>query len=237
MLIHRQISRRDVLRAALVSGATLAVPSWAFAKQCRETPHQDEGPFYLNGYDRTRPVPHTNDLTAVPGATGLPEGEIMYVTGRITDEKCRPLKGAMVEVWQANAAGRYAHAVDTHDAPLDPNFTGAGRALTDDDGVYRFVTIKPGSYPWKNHYNAWRPQHIHFSLFGRAFTERLVTQMYFPGDPLLEIDPIYQSIRDEKARESLISMFDIEVTEPEWALGYRFDIVVGGRNATPLKDH
>jgi len=189
------------------------------------------GPAYGDG----KVDPLAGDLTRQHA--GEPLGERIVVTGRVLGSDGRPIRGQLVEVWQANAAGRYAHAVDTHDAPLDPNFTGAGRALTDDDGVYRFVTIKPGSYPWKNHYNAWRPQHIHFSLFGRAFTERLVTQMYFPGDPLLEIDPIYQSIRDEKARESLISMFDLELTEPEWALGYRFDIVVGGRNATPLKDH
>ena len=141
-----------------------------------------------------------------------------------------------MEIWQANAAGRYLHAVDTHDAPLDPNFSGAGRALTDDDGWYRFMTIKPGAYPWKNHPNAWRPAHIHFSLFGRAFTERLVTQMYFPGDPLFAYDPIFQSIRDERARERLVSSFDLSLTEPDRALGYRFDIVLGGREETPLED-
>jgi protocatechuate 3,4-dioxygenase beta subunit len=140
-----------------------------------------------------------------------------------------------VEIWQANAAGRYRHEVDMHDAPLDPNFSGAGRCLTDRDGWYRFVTVKPGPYPWKNHPNAWRPQHIHFSLFGRAFTERLVTQMYFPGDPLFPYDPIFQSIRDEAARERLISRFDLDLTIEEWALGFRWDIVLGGREATPLE--
>jgi protocatechuate 3,4-dioxygenase beta subunit len=141
-----------------------------------------------------------------------------------------------VEIWQANAAGRYRHEVDAHDAPLDPNFSGAGRCLTDEEGRYRFTTIKPGAYPWLNHPNAWRPNHVHFSLFGRAFSERLVTQMYFPGDPLLAFDPIYRSIRDERARERLISRFDLELTEPEWALGYRFDIVLGGLDATPLEE-
>jgi protocatechuate 3,4-dioxygenase, beta subunit len=148
----------------------------------------------------------------------------------------RALRGQLVEIWQANAAGRYRHEVDAHDAPLDPNFSGAGRTLTDDDGRYRFVTVKPGAYPWGNHPNAWRPSHIHFSLFGRAFTERLVTQMYFPGDPLFAYDPIFQSIRDERARERLVSSFDLSLTEPEWALGYRFDIVLGGRDATPPED-
>ena len=142
----------------------------------------------------------------------------------------------LVEIWQANAAGRYRHAVDTHDAPLDPNFSGAGRCLTDDDGWYRFTTVKPGAYPWGNHPNAWRPNHIHFSLFGRAFTDRLVTQMYFPGDPLFEHDPIFNSIRDEKARERLVSHLDLGLTVPDWALGYRWDIVLGGRTATPLEE-
>jgi protocatechuate 3,4-dioxygenase beta subunit len=139
-------------------------------------------------------------------------------------------------VWQANSAGRYVHKNDRHPAPLDPNFTGAGRCLTDDEGRYRFVTVKPGAYPWLNHENAWRPPHIHFSLFGHAFTDRLVTQMYFPGDPLLAYDPIYQSIRDPAARELLISSFDLATTTPEWALGYRFDIVLSGPGRTPCED-
>jgi protocatechuate 3,4-dioxygenase beta subunit len=158
---------------------------------------------------------------------GEPLGERIVVTGRVMDTGGRPIAGTLVEIWQANAAGRYAHEVDRHRAPLDPNFGGAGRALTDDQGRYRFTTIKPGAYPWGNHPNAWRPAHIHFSLFGRAFTERLVTQMYFPGDPLFASDPIFQSIRDPKSRELLISTFDWETTTPEWALGYRFDIVLG----------
>jgi len=166
---------------------------------------------------------------------GEPLGERIVVTGRVTDHGGRPVSNTLVEVWQANAAGRYAHQVDRHPAPLDPNFSGAGRCLTDNDGRYRFVTIKPGAYPWGNHPNAWRPQHIHFSLFGRAFTERLVTQMYFPGDPLLEFDPIFQSVRDAAAQKLLISSFDWETTTPDWCLGYRFDIVLGGRAATPLE--
>jgi protocatechuate 3,4-dioxygenase, beta subunit len=167
---------------------------------------------------------------------GDPLGERIIVTGRVLDAEGRPLRGQLVEIWQANAAGRYRHVVDRHDAPLDPNFSGGGRCLTDDDGTYRFVTVKPGAYPWGNHPNAWRPNHIHFSLFGRAFTDRLVTQMYFPGDPLFELDPIFNSVRDEKARRRMISTFDIGITSPDWALGYRFDIVLGGRDATPLEE-
>ncbi|MFC6085787.1 protocatechuate 3,4-dioxygenase subunit beta [Sphaerisporangium aureirubrum] len=158
---------------------------------------------------------------------GEPIGERIIVSGRVVDAGGRPVRGTLVEIWQANAAGRYDHEADQHPAPLDPNFSGAGRCLTGDDGEYRFVTIKPGAYPWRNHHNAWRPAHIHFSVFGTAFTERLVTQMYFPGDPLFEYDPIYQSIPDTEARERLVSRFDLTTTEPEWALGYRFDIVLG----------
>ena len=121
-------------------------------------------------------------------------------------------------------------------APLDPNFTGAGRTLTDEHGFYEFVTIRPGAYPWRNHENAWRPAHIHFSLFGPAFATRLVTQMNFPGDPLFARDPIFQSIPDERARERLIAKFDFDITKPEWALGFRFDIVLRGREATPFED-
>jgi protocatechuate 3,4-dioxygenase beta subunit len=167
---------------------------------------------------------------------GEPLGERIIVTGRVLDGEGRPVRSTLVELWQANAAGRYAHDVDQHPAPLDPNFGGAGRALTDDDGVYRFTTIKPGAYPWKNHPNAWRPAHIHFSVFGRAFTNRLVTQMYFPGDPLFAADPIFNSVRDEQARQRLVSSFDWETTTPEWALGYRFDIVLRGPSATPFEE-
>ncbi|HSL63090.1 MAG TPA: protocatechuate 3,4-dioxygenase subunit beta [Gaiellaceae bacterium] len=157
---------------------------------------------------------------------GEPLGERIIVTGRVLDEGGMPLPGALVEIWQANAAGRYHHDVDRHPAPLDPNFGGAGRTLTDADGSYRFVTVKPGAYPWRNHPNAWRPAHIHFSVFGRAFTQRLVTQMYFPGDPLFPYDPIFNAVRDPKARELLVSTFDLETTVPEWALAYRWDIVL-----------
>jgi protocatechuate 3,4-dioxygenase beta subunit len=167
---------------------------------------------------------------------GEPLGERIVVSGRVLGSDGKPLRSQLIEIWQANAAGRYAHAVDMHDAPLDPNFSGGGRCLTGDDGEYRFITVKPGAYPWPNHPNAWRPNHIHFSLLGRAFTERLVTQMYFPGDPLFEFDPIFKSIREEQARERLVSKFDLDLTKPDWALGYRFDIVVGGRDSTPFEE-
>jgi protocatechuate 3,4-dioxygenase, beta subunit len=178
--------------------------------------------------------PLDNDLTRQHG--GEPLGERIIVAGRVLDGDGRPVRNALVEIWQCNAAGRYIHQVDQHPAPLDPNFSGAGRALTDDDGRYRFITIKPGAYPWGNHENAWRPAHIHFSLFGPAFATRLVTQMYFPGDPLFEYDPIFQSVRDPKARERMIARFDLPTTEPEWALGYQWDIVLRGRESTPMED-
>jgi protocatechuate 3,4-dioxygenase beta subunit len=162
-----------------------------------------------------------------------PLGERIVVHGRVSDSRGRPVRDSLVEVWQANAAGRYAHAVDQHPAPLDPNFTGAGRCMTDAGGRYRFVTVKPGAYPWGNHENAWRPAHIHFSLFGKAFTQRLVTQMYFPGDPLFEHDPIFNSVRDAAARQRLVCGLDLDETVPEWALAYRFDIVLG---ATPTEE-
>jgi protocatechuate 3,4-dioxygenase, beta subunit len=174
-----------------------------------------------------------NDLTRQH--SGEPLGERIIVRGRVLDGDGRPVRNSLIEIWQANAAGRYTHHLDRHPAPLDPNFSGAGRCLTDDEGRYRFVTIKPGAYPWKNHDNAWRPAHIHFSLFGSAFRGRLITQMYFPGDPLFEHDPIFQSVRDREAQQRLISTFDLETTRPEWALGYRFDIVLEGREATPME--
>ena len=166
---------------------------------------------------------------------GEPLGERIIVTGRVLDGDGHPVRHTLIEIWQANAAGRYFHSKDQHPAPLDPNFTGAGRALTDENGVYRFVTIKPGAYPWQNHENAWRPCHIHFSLFGPAFATRLVTQMYFPGDPLLAYDPIFQSIPDERARQRLIAGFDLATTQPEWALGYQFNIILRGREETPFE--
>jgi len=163
---------------------------------------------------------------------GEPLGERIILTGRVLDSGGRPVPGTLIEIWQANAAGRYAHRADQHPAPLDPNFDGSGRCLTDSEGRYRFVTIKPGAYPWNNHPNAWRPAHIHFSLFGRAFTQRLITQMYFPGDPLFAQDPIFNSVQDARARERLICRFDLSLTEPEWALGYEWDIVLRGPAAT-----
>jgi protocatechuate 3,4-dioxygenase beta subunit len=166
---------------------------------------------------------------------GEPLGERMIVSGRVLDGDGRPVRDTLVEMWQANAAGRYRHVCDDHPAPLDPNFTGVGRCVTDDDGAYSFTTIKPGAYPWRNHHNAWRPAHLHFSLFGRAFTQRLVTQMYFPGDPLFFQDPIFNSIRDPKARERMIARFDLGSTQPEWALSYRFDIVLRGREASVIE--
>ncbi len=178
-------------------------------------------------------APHESDLTCQHA--GEPLGERIVVSGRVLDEDGRPIRRTLVEVWQANAAGRYLHKNDNHGAPLDPNFTGCGRVLTDDEGRYRFVTIKPGAYPWENHHNAWRPAHIHFSLFGPALLTRLVTQMYFPGDPLQPFDPIFNSIPDEDARNRLISTFDWENTIPGTALGYRFDIVLRGRDATPME--
>lgn len=187
-----------------------------------------EGPVF--GDEALEPL--DNDLTR--HGAGDPLGERIVVQGRVLDEDGKPVRGALVEVWQANAAGRYMHQRDQHPAPLDPNFSGAGRCLTDDEGRYRFVTVKPGAYPWGNHENAWRPAHIHFSLFGRMFTQRLVTQMYFPGDPLFEHDPIFQSVRDPRAQQLLIAKFDIDVTQPEWALGYTWDIVLGrGSGVTP----
>jgi protocatechuate 3,4-dioxygenase beta subunit len=176
---------------------------------------------------------HDHDLTRQ--RNGEPLGERIIVSGQVLDSSGRPVPSALIEIWQANAAGRYHHDIDRHPAPLDPNFTGAGRCLTDDSGHYRFVTVKPGAYPWRNHPNAWRPAHIHLSIFGRAFTNRLVTQMYFPGDPLFEFDPIFQSVRDPSARERLICRFELETTEPEWALGYHFDIVLGGPGETPME--
>ena len=163
------------------------------------------------------------------------EGERILLEGRVIDGKGAPVTDATVEIWQANAAGRYLDRDDQHPAPLDPNFTGAGRCLTDDEGRYRFITIRPGAYPWKNHRNAWRPAHIHFSLFGGEFRSRLVTQMYFPGDPLMPRDPILQSIPDQAGRDRLVSQFDPEATMPEWALAYRWDIVLRGRAATPFE--
>ena len=202
------------------------------AKPLIQLPHtlsELTGPLY--GHN---PIGETdNDLTRQH--PGEPIGERIIVAGQVMDEDGRPVPCTLIELWQCNAAGRYRHNQDGHPAPLDPNFTGAGRTMTDHNGNYRFMTIKPGAYPWRNHPNAWRPAHIHFSLFGPCFITRLVTQMYFPNDPLMPFDPISQSIPDERARRRLISHFDLSLTEPEFALGYRFDFVLRGREATPFE--
>jgi protocatechuate 3,4-dioxygenase, beta subunit len=175
-----------------------------------------------------------NDLTR--HCPSEPLGERIIVAGRVLDEDGRGVPKALVEIWQANAAGRYRHSGDNHPAPIDPNFLGSGRMLTDDQGNYRFVSIKPGAYPWRNHHNAWRPAHVHFSLFGSGLLSRLVTQMYFPNDPLIPLDPILQGIPDADARRQLVSSFDLSLTQPEWALGYHFDIVLRGRRSTPFEE-
>jgi protocatechuate 3,4-dioxygenase beta subunit len=175
-----------------------------------------------------------NDLTQ--GHDGEPIGQRIIVHGHVKEDDGRPVPNTLVEVWQANAGGRYRHAVDTWPSPLDPNFTGGGRTITDEKGYFRFLTIRPGAYPWRNHPNAWRPAHIHFSLFGRAFTQRLITQMYFPDDPLFFQDPMYNSIRDERAAKRMVSAFDYDATEDHWALAYRWDIVLRGEEATPTEE-
>ncbi|HEX3825429.1 MAG TPA: protocatechuate 3,4-dioxygenase subunit beta [Mycobacteriales bacterium] len=187
------------------------------------------GPVF--GHERIRP--NDNDLTSQ--YAGEPIGQRLVVHGRVLDGDGRPVPETLIEVWQANAGGRYRHVVDNWPSPLDPNFGGCGRVLTDSGGRYRFTTIRPGIYPWGNHPNAWRPAHIHFSLFGRAFTQRLVTQMYFPDDPMLGRDPILLSIPDPRARQRLISTYDHETTTESWALGYEFDIVLRGSNETPFE--
>ena len=195
----------------------------------RHTLSELTGPVY--GHETVRE--HDHDLTLQ--GKGEPLGERIIVHGHVLDEDKRPVPDTLVEIWQANACGRYVHNVDQHPAPLDPHFTGMGRCLTDADGVYRFQTIKPGPYPWKNHHNAWRPAHIHFSLFGTDFTQRMVTQMYFPGDPLFALDPIYQAIVDPDARDRLVATYDHDVTEHEWATGYRWDIVLTGSQRTLME--
>ncbi|HJU33256.1 MAG TPA: protocatechuate 3,4-dioxygenase subunit beta, partial [Hyphomicrobiaceae bacterium] len=189
------------------------------------------GPVY--GHSDVRP----EDADLTRQHAGEPLGERIIVKGRLLDEAGRPVPDALIEIWQCNAAGRYRHAVDQHDAPLDPNFSGAGRCVSDAAGNYQFVTVKPGAYPWRNHANAWRPAHIHLSLFGPSFLTRLVTQMYFPGDPLLAFDPIYNSV-PEHARQRMVCAFDLAATRAEWALGFNFDIVLRGGRATPMDpDH
>ena len=188
------------------------------------------GPVY--GHEALQPL--DDDLTRNAVRDGEPLGERIIVTGRVLDEAGRPQADTLVEIWQANAAGRYIHQVDQHDAPIDPNFVGGGRCVSDENGRYKFTTIKPGAYPWGNHSNAWRPNHIHFSLFGPALPSRLVTQMYFPGDPLLEIDPIFRAT-PVAARDGLVATFSLSHTVPEFALGYQFDIVLRGPRATAME--
>jgi protocatechuate 3,4-dioxygenase, beta subunit len=204
------------------------LPLWSLQQSLSEV----TGPVFGHGMLG----PHDNDLLLNARVDRDPIGERIIVHGRVIDEDERPVPGALVEVWQANAGGRYRHTVDNWPSPLDPNFTGAGRALTDSSGYFRFLTIKPGAYPWGNHPNAWRPAHIHFSLFGRAFTQRLVTQMYFPDDPLFFQDPIYNSVRDERAARRMISAYDHDATEESWALAFRWDIVLRGEEATPTEE-
>lgn len=196
----------------------------------KQTLSELTGPVYGQGAVQ----PLDSDLTRNALRNGEPIGERIIVSGRVLDEDGRPVRNALLEVWQANAAGRYHHKNEQHDAPLDPNFSGGGRCMTNEQGEYRFVTIRPGAYPWGNHSNAWRPAHIHFSVFGRNFLQRLVTQMFFPGDPLLALDPIFNGV-PEGARERLISQYAHDVTVADWALGYRFDIVLRGRNMTPFE--
>jgi protocatechuate 3,4-dioxygenase beta subunit len=188
------------------------------------------GPVY--GHESVAPI--DADLTRNAVKNGAPIGERLIVTGRVLDEDGRAVPNSLIEIWQANSAGRYIHKSETHDAPLDPNFLGAGRTVTDEEGRYRFVTIRPGSYPWGNHPNAWRPAHIHFSLFGPSFVTRLVTQMYFQGDPTFPYDPIFKAV-PEAARDRLIAKFSLDLTEPDWAHAYVFDIVLRGRGATPME--
>jgi len=207
----------------------LRAPQHSHVKLPDEWFHRAAGP----AFGRIPVRPEDADLTRQH--EGEPLGERIVLTGRVTDSDGRAVANTLVEVWQANAAGRYVDPVDDHPAPLDPNFTGAGRCLTDSEGRYRFTTIKPGAYPWRNHTNAWRPAHVHFSVFGPFLASRLVTQMYFPGDPLIPHDPILNSIPDPRGRELLISRFDLESTIPEWALGYRWDIVLRGSHATPME--
>lgn len=203
-------------------------------------PTKDPRPADPEGVELVAPVfghsdvhPLEADLTIQGG--GEPIGERTVLTGRVLDGQGRPVRRQLVEIWQANAGGRYVHQRDQHPAALDPHFTGTGRCLTDADGWYRFTTIKPGPYPWGNHRNAWRPAHVHFSLFGTEFTQRLVTQMYFPGDPLFALDPIYQAITDERARARLVATYDHDLTTHEWATGYRWDVVLTGAHATPME--
>ncbi len=222
------------------AGTQPALAYAPYASTVRRAPHTAPIEMVPTLTETTRPQlpeigPGVYDLTRQSSA--LPQGERIVVSGQVRDEEGQPVVGALLELWQANAAGRYRHPRDTHDAPLDPHFTGAGRVVTDATGTYRFITIKPGAYPWRNHRNAWRPAHLHFSVIGDCLLSRLVTQMYFPGDPLLPNDPIFMSVPAAAARERLVANFDWSLTVPETALGYRFDLVLGGRRGTPADPH
>ncbi|WP_285115591.1 protocatechuate 3,4-dioxygenase subunit beta [Leifsonia sp. fls2-241-R2A-40a] len=239
---QEQISREiaEAHAAAVAAGPLPAHPARDFlpyrSSALRYPTHQlvradpEEIELVSPAFGHSDVAPEESDLTIQH--SGEPLGERIIVEGRVLDGEGRPVRRQLIEVWQANSSGRYVHKRDQHPAPLDPNFTGVGRAITGDDGSYRFVTIKPGPYPWKNHRNAWRPAHIHFSVFGSAFTQRLITQMYFPSDPLFAVDPIYQSIADPAARQRLIAAYDHDISVPEWAMGYRWDIVLTGGRAT-----
>ncbi len=227
--------------AAAAGAAPLHHPDRGYAPYRSSTARHPREPLVAAGdpdaAELTGPVFGATDVTELDADLtrqhqGEPLGERITVSGRVLDRRGRPVRGQLVELWQANASGRYAHQRDQHPAPLDPNFTGTGRCLTDAEGRYSFTTVKPGAYPWRNHDNAWRPAHIHFSLFGEAFTQRLVTQMYFPGDPLFPYDPILQSVTDPAARQRLVAAYDHGLSVPEWSLGYRWDIVLDGPAAT-----
>ncbi|WP_326686852.1 MULTISPECIES: protocatechuate 3,4-dioxygenase subunit beta [unclassified Streptomyces] len=235
-------ARDAYARAVADGGPTSHHPARSYAPYRSSALRHPKRPLVPAGGDPeavelTGPVFGVTDVTALDSDLtrqhlGEPLGERITVTGRVLDRAGRPVRGQLVEIWQANASGRYAHQRDQHPAPLDPHFTGAGRCLTDDQGSYRFTTIRPGAYPWRNHTNAWRPAHIHFSLFGNAFAQRLITQMYFPGDPLFPYDPILQSVTDGAGRERLVAAYDHSLSTPEWSLGYRWDIVLDGPSAT-----
>jgi protocatechuate 3,4-dioxygenase beta subunit len=235
----------EEIRAYAGSGAVRHHPSRGYAPYRSSVLRHPRQPLTVvqdpEAVELTGPAFGVTDVTDLDSDltrqhTGEPLGERITVTGRVTDRSGRPVRGQLVEIWQANASGRYAHQRDQHPAPLDPNFTGVGRCLTDDQGNYAFTTVKPGAYPWRNHENAWRPAHIHFSFFGTAFTQRLITQMYFPGDPLFAYDPILQSVTDEAARQRLVAAYQHDLSVSEWSLGYRWDIVLDGPAATWIEE-
>jgi len=243
-LVSQRVISEEIEKIQAGAAAGQAQPRLDFApyrSAVRRHPARDLRPADPEGAELVAPVfgrsdvdPLESDLTI--GGASEPIGSRIVVRGRVLDGDSRPVRGQLVEIWQANAAGRYVHQRDQHPAPLDPNFTGTGRCLTDDAGWYSFITIKPGPYPWHNHHNAWRPAHIHFSLFGTEFTQRMITQMYFPGDPLFALDPIYQSITDERARARLVAAYDHDSSQHDFLLGCRWDIVLTGRHATLMED-